>query len=223
MTLLEFANDLEEVLELSRMDPASREYRKAVKALLKGIPVDADLMDYPGKRRWEYIYLASTLISVAYIIAVFAAIVRYSRTLDGPVSNAGFWLIMGGLAISFVLLAPAGYAGVQMDRLRHRHIREKIDLLAGRLQALTQEQFERIDALLHNIPDFYFSEECTPVTPCGCYRCVLTFEADVRETDYMDPVCPRCGCNDRIVYGGEGFPVTVQDLQILHDLFIEEQ
>lgn len=223
MPLFNFMYDLKDVLHLSEMRFRSREYRRAFTELKKRCVAGDDSVQVPGRRLWERMELISVLIGLAVFIVMILLYINRERIPEAPLK----WACIMSLIGLYLALIPAVWAHLKQRRMTNAYLDGRIQLLGGRLQRLKPEQLEQADALLRCIPH-YLRDECdAPFLPgdaIGCFCCCNVFPAD--RFDWGDSpdkfLCPQCGQGSHLVFGDATTPVNKEILQILHNLFSEE-
>lgn len=222
MNARSFMYDLEEVLALSKLSPESKTFRRRADRLIKD-RCDLESLDFPEKKRLERIYWTSGLLYCAYFLLYITGLFLYGKTLSEPVSDAGFWLIMAGFAVAYLLLLPAIRSSILLSRARRAYTRGFIRDLGQKLQQLTPGQLEAVDLFIHDSPPCTWGEPVRPGDMYVCYGCGCTFPIGKNDWDELTEVnCPHCGSDQYIFWSSAEVPATNELLQILHDLFIEE-
>ena len=220
MPLLHFMCDLKDVLQLSEMRFHSRQYRRAFTALKKRCIVDDDSVQVPGRRVWEKTESISVLIGLTVFIAMILLYVCREQIPEAPLK----WACIISLIGLYLALIPAVFARLKQRRMTDAYLNGQIQLLSRRLQKLSPEQLEQADALLHCIPHYLFDEPCRPGDDIGCFCCGGVFPAEHFDWEESpdELLCPQCGQGSHLVYGTADVPVNEEILQILHNLFAEE-
>lgn len=214
--------DLEEILALSKLPPESKTFRRHADRLVKD-RCDLESLNFPEKKRLERLSLISGLVGSAYFILFIAGLLLYGRTLDAPVSDAAFWLIMAGFVPAYLLMFLGIRSSIILGRARRIYTRGFIRSLGLKLQQLTSEQFDAVDLFVHNSPPCAWGEPVRPGDMYACFGCSCTFPVGENDWDDLTEVsCPCCGSTQYIFYASAEVPATKELLHILHDLFIEE-
>lgn len=221
MNMYDFSFHIDEALALSRLDSGSKAYRRGLKKLMKEMGVDMDFLPVPGKKRWMILEVSFLLVA----LLGFGGLFLLSLNAESLSENQVFAWVLGLFVCMYAALGIVIYANIRKRRLTRQYLNRRISLLGERVLKIPSDAFERARALLFHTPDILWEEEVpSPVSiPCGCWKCVKSFYETFSGAEAFDPVCPECGSHENVLYGDDETPVTRESLQILHDLFEEEQ
>ena len=221
MNMYDFSFHIDEALALSRLDSGSKAYRRGLKKLMKEMGVDMDFLPVPGKKRWMILEVSFLLVA----LLGFGGLFLLSLNAESLSENQVFAWVLGLFVCMYAALGIAIYANIRKNRLTRQYLNRRISLLCERVQKIPSDAFERARALLFHTPDILWEEEVpSPVSiPCGCRKCMKSFYGTFNGAETFDPVCPECDSHENVLYGDDETPVTRESLQILHDLFEEEQ
>lgn len=220
MNMYQFSFHLDEAMALSKLDENSKAYRRGLKKLMKDMDVDMDFLPVPGKNRWMVTEVTSLLIALSGFAGLFLLGLNAERLSE---NQALAWML-GLFIYIYAALGVAIYANIHKSRLTRQYLNKRISLLGERVQRIPPESFERARALLFHTPEILWEDDVpSPVSiSCGCWKCTLRFDETFTGVVTFDPVCPKCGSGEHVLFGDDEVPVTQESLQILHDLFEEE-
>lgn len=223
MQLSDFLYQLDELLELSKLPPNSCKFDRQADCLIR-TNYDLDSLDFPEKAHWERIQIIWSIVGCALFVLYLVGLLLYAKYTQKTASDLAFWLIMLGFLICYLPLGYAIYASFKLRHFRQKYTRGKLREFGTWLQALTPEQFETIDLLIHEQPPCNWGEAVRPGDVYGCCYCGCTFP--IGENDWEEnklPCCPECGSSSRLILTIPAeIHATKEDLLLMHDLFIEE-
>lgn len=215
MPLILLRGWLEEVAELISLPRKSRAYRRNFASLRKTLAL---LDQVPRLKPWAKIQAWTLALDLLWWIAM----ILYALISESP-REWILWTWMGVMGIMTVVLV---LSEVKLHLAAVHWVQSAIDRIAPRIRALSGEDFDRLNALLWNDPDYMAYHPVRSGATCGCIRCGNRFAArDIpwSEIPPRRPTCPCCGAKESwIVYSCDGVNVTKDALAQLQKLFAEE-
>nr|AMP53182.1 hypothetical protein [uncultured bacterium] len=220
MNMYDFSFHIDEALALSKLDFNSKAYRRGLKKLMKEMDVDMDFLPVPGKKRWMILEVAFHLVA----LSGFGGLILLALNAESVSENQALAWMLAIFIYVYAALGVVIYANIRKNRLTRQYLNRRISALGERVQKIPPEDFESARTLLFHTPEILWEEEVAiPASiPCGCWKCTLAFSETYFGAATFDPVCPKCGSYEHVLYGDDEVPVTQESLQILHDLFEEE-
>ena len=216
MPLIFLRDWLETVAELSALPRKSRAYRKDFASLRKTLAL---LDRIPRLKPWAKLQAWTLALDFLWWIAM----ILYALLAEAP-REWILWTWLAGMCIMTVVLV---LSEAKMHFAAVRWVQTAIDRIAPRIRALSDGEFENLNVLLWNDPDYMRYHPVRSRAMCGCIRCGNRFPArEIPRTSAAPrrPLCPCCGAAESwIVYSCDGVNVTSDALAQLQKLFTEEK